>query len=66
MKYCQRCGQILPDWETHDICEACDREIYDETANIEAEIAKSEADAYEKWCYEQSQIEVSSIEGGKE
>ena len=53
-KYCQRCGQDMPNWETHDICEACDHELYDEqTSNIESEIARSGAEAYEKWCYEQ-------------
>jgi len=55
VKHCQRCDTEMPDYETHDICEACDHELYDgQTANIESEIARDTAEAYEKWCYEKN------------
>ena len=54
---CWRCGSALPDWETHNVCEACDHELYDEqTAEIEAQRSESEDEAYEKWCAEQSAL----------
>jgi len=54
---CWRCGSVLPDWETHNVCEACDHELYDEQIAVtEAQIAESENEAYEKWCDEQSAL----------
>ncbi len=54
VKHCQRCYSEMPGWETHDICEACDHELYDEqTTNIEQAIGRAEAEAYENWCSEQ-------------
>jgi len=47
----------MPDYDVHDICEACDHELYDiQQAEIQQEISHAEAEAYEHYCWEQSQI----------
>ncbi len=54
MKHCTNCGCEMPDWDVHDVCEDCDREIYNNSKAIaEQESGQAEAEAYERYCEEQ-------------